>query len=483
MRAAALMAGGLAVLLLGACGFSPAQPNSTLPAVIPPQWQQPTSTLMASAAQVDDGSALIDSFADHELSALWWHTDRNNYSLQQTRAQLAVAAAQAGIDSAALWPQLSAGLASERHGGEIADEANLHQAVVSTRWEIDLWGKLAANRRASEFSLEAAVADLEAARLSQAAALGKRWFDAIQAREANTLARANRDAVENITRIVRSSFQRGIATLLDVRIAESNLALARNDEATAAQTLVTAQQLLAQIVGAGDVAQQDQPPTTIMPSDTASLPTVPPSLPSRLPAQVIRQRPDIVAAERRYRAAAETWQNARLARLPSFTLNGDAAQGGGEFSGMFSDGVYSWNIAAQLLAPVFDGGALKSRQQQAEALRIRQLYGYGEVVFNAVLEINSRIEQYRLWQQRLIAAQNLQQATNTAEQLALRDYRSGLTDLSVLLTARRDTISAERTLLSTRFNMLNNHIELLLALGGVSAVNTAAENSAETASP
>lgn len=481
MRALALCA---LSATLAACGFMPATPDEQLPAQVPSQWQHCDATpavqttapaCTGTGIHVDDGTALIGMLDDAALAVLWQTVDRNNYALAQTRMQVAVAAAQAGIDTAALWPQLGLGLQALRSGGEAVDEFTAYQAVASASWEVDLWGKLAAGKRASDYSLDSALAELEAARLSLAAQTARRWFDVIQAQQAAQLAVANRDAVENITRIVSSNYRRGLATLLDVRVAQSSLAQAISDAAAAEQTLASARQALLQLAGGGtDTPADTRAPATNrpLPANDAVLPAWLPALPARLPADVIRRRPDIVAAERRYRAAAETWQYARLSRLPSFTLTGDAAQTDDSLGDVFADGVYSWNVAAQLLAPVFDGGARRSRQQQAEALRIRELYGYGEVVFNAVLETNSRIEQLGLWQQRLSAAHNLQGATRSAEALALRDYRSGLSDLSVLLNARRDAIAADRALLATQSGALNNHIDLLLALGGVSAVAT-----------
>jgi outer membrane protein, multidrug efflux system len=464
----------LTALLLSACGFAPAAPDEDLPAAIPAAWRQCESPAQSAAAtgclrasiRVDDATALIHLYEDPDLGALWQRIEQDNYTLAQSRMQIAAAAARAGIDTAALFPQLTAGIQSLRTGGEDSAEVTSHQALANVSWEIDLWGKLAADRRASQRSLDATVADFEATELALAAQTAKRWFDLITARQAVQLADANRNAVEEIARIVGANYRRGIATLLDLRVAQSSVAQAISDAAAAAQALVSARQALAQLTGnrSGEA--------TTEPAVTAQLPAQLPALPARLPAEIVRQRPDIVAIERRYHAAAESWQTARLARLPAFTLSGDIGQSSDEFGDVFADGTYSWNVAAQLLAPLFDGGARKSAEQQAQAQRIEALYRYGEAVFNAVLEINSRIEQLALWQRRLSAAQNLQAATRSAEALALRDYRSGLADLSVLLNARRDAIAADRSLLSTQTQALTNHIDLLLALGGVSSVSS-----------
>lgn len=186
---------------------------------------------------------------------------------------------------------------------------------------------------------------------------------------------------------------------------------------------------------------------------------VPPQVPAGLPVDLLERRPDLLASERRVASAFYLTEEARLAKLPSFSLNASVGS-----SNSFNDLV--GNLGAGFVAPLFTGGALEALLDAANADQELALANYALVVLNALEEVETSLSQERLLtdRERFLAAATAN--NESAWRLAKKRYAVGEIDLLSVLQMQSRWIGARIALLHVRNERLAQRIDLHLALGG-----------------
>jgi outer membrane protein, multidrug efflux system len=173
-----------------------------------------------------------------------------------------------------------------------------------------------------------------------------------------------------------------------------------------------------------------------------------------------------VAAERRVLASLRTEETARLALLPSFTLNLEG--------GHLSDGVTSllhlnpWIFRAALgvYVPVYQGGALTAQIRIATAQQQQALAGYGSAVLAAFQEVENTLANELVLADRVRFEEAEVRSRQQAARIAGVQYKAGATDLLSVLQLQNDALGSEANLIKLRNARLANRIDLHLALGG-----------------
>jgi outer membrane protein TolC len=195
------------------------------------------------------------------------------------------------------------------------------------------------------------------------------------------------------------------------------------------------------------------------------LAAVPPPVAAGIPAEVLEQRPDLVAAERRVAAAFYTIQVAQAARLPSLALTGSAGSASSDLRDVIGAPDPFWTLAAGLFAPIFAGGDLKANVEIATSQQQAALHQYVQAVLRAFNEVETTLtnDEY------LREAEQFQEiaVTEIAGGLrqALIQYDVGLIDFTNVLLIQQNSVSTQRQLLSLRNRRLANRINLYLSLG------------------
>jgi outer membrane protein TolC len=191
-----------------------------------------------------------------------------------------------------------------------------------------------------------------------------------------------------------------------------------------------------------------------------------------LPAQLLQRRPDLIAAERQLAAAEREQDAAQKDLLPQISLTA----AGGTASQLFEnllDGDFSvWSLASNLTQPIFQGGRIRATIDRSTAVREQAAAQYRDTALRAFYEVESTLaaEQFlRVEQSKLTLAAEEATATET---LAWRRYRNGTGDFLSALDAQRTADTARSRLLSVANLLLQNRIDLYLALGGDFADNS-----------
>lgn len=444
-------------LLLTAC----ASPTSRKEATTSARSSLPEVRDVWAAAQDAVGEVQvgwIDALEDKTLAALVLEAQQNNKNLQAAAANVERSWALARRAGAELKPIV--GLAAGGSGSGIVGDSSSSgdlEVGVQASWELDIWGRLRAGTQAAVVSAEAAEADLRYAQHSLAAAVANAYLVAIEAGLQVDIARDSVDAQAELNRIFTVRYKNGFTSSEDLALSKSNLASAQATLAAAEGSQRNALRALELLLGrypGADVQVRE------------SLPRVPAAPPAGVPAEILERRPDLIAAERRVAAAFNVLDQARAARLPAISLTAGAGAASNQLSSLSDPGNVAWSLGANLLAPIFRGGALKAQVEAATAEQEQAIAAYGQAALNAFKEVETSLDQNVVLSDR---AALLGVAAIEANE-ALRVYqvrsREGEAEPFLVLLVMQRAFSAESSLLSVERARLEQWVNLNLALGG-----------------
>jgi NodT family efflux transporter outer membrane factor (OMF) lipoprotein len=263
---------------------------------------------------------------------------------------------------------------------------------------------------------------------------------------------------EKNLRLVKTAQDAGTATEVDVTTAQTQLANDRTLIPPLRQRLSVAKHALA--VYAGKVpAEFDAPDFDLR---ELNLPNV---IPVTLPSALVRDRPDILAAEAQMHVASANIGVATAALYPNVTLGGSFAQQATQLTNFFSGAYSAFNIGASLAAPIFHGGALKAQERAAYAAFEATFAGYKQVVIQAFGQVADSL-QALLHDDQDVAAQSAAVATATkALKLSRLSFQEGNSTLLQVLDVERQADRANIGLVQARSRRVLDTAQLFVALG------------------
>lgn len=334
-----------AVVLLAACA-SP-EPRQSIAALelptLPQRWHN--TPVLASITR-----DWWRAFGSDELSALVQAAQAQSHDVTTAVARVRQAEASARMAGAALLPVVTASVGASRKGrlgGHSNEEGNSFGPSLSASYEVDLWGRLGAERDGAAASLQASAFDRDAVALTVTAGVASAWLRAVALSERLSLADDNLKTARRLLVLIESRARAGGSTALEVAQQRTLVASQRRTLAALRQQADDARTAVTLLLGqpeAVSIAQRSL--------DTLTLPSVAPDMPSAL----LTRRPDIASAEARLAAADADVAAARAAMLPGLSLTAGIGTGGTQLRQMLDNPVYS--LAAALAAPIFNGGRL-----------------------------------------------------------------------------------------------------------------------------
>lgn len=482
------IAAGLPLLAASlACVSSPAR-EPDLGVTVPDDWTARSEARSAAGSEPSTSPWWTD-FADPDLDRLVADALARNRDLAAAAARIDAAVAQARIAGADLSPQIGAGINATRGknnfiglpipGGEgqvLSVTSQSFGANLSIAWEVDLWGRLRAQKATATSQIAASEADYAGAQLSLAAQTAKAWFAVLEARQQTELARSTLDS----RRVSRARIERRY--LLGTRPA-LELRFARTQEAAAEASLAFRSRQLDLALRQLDLLASRYPDAELeVKFDDNILPPPPPGIPAGLPAELVARRPDLVAAEHRLRAAGFDIKRARASLYPRLTLTGSTGTLSAEIEDLLDDDLSVWSLAGGLLQPIFQGGRLRGGVELSEA-RYREIAeGYVQQVLRAFGEVEFALAADRFLRAQERALEQAAEQSMASERLAQDRYDAGLQDYLSYLEAQRNAFLAQSELLTARRQRLDARVDLYLALGGdyLTAVATADPGSGDT---
>ena len=431
-------------------------------AVFPAAPEAPKAWAKAGISEELPEGNWIAQFNDPVMEALVTETLTANPDLRAQLAVVRAARAQARSVYGRSLPNVSvsgsAGVTSTY--SEITDERFTDPtfgARAEASWTADLWGRIQASIDEAEADLAASEADLASARLSLAAQTAIAWTDLNEALAQERVAVQTYEARDRIVTLTERRFARGLSTALDVRTARSARATAEAAIAARRQASGNATRRLEILLGRYPANEIEAP---------ADLPELAPIRAAGTPTMLLSRRPDIAASEARLVAAGLRAEQARLALLPSLTLTGSLAANETELADLIDPVRIAANAIAGLSQPVFNGGALKADRDAAIAQAERALALYAGDVLTAWREVEDTLAADEFLADQVDAQRRALDEAIEAEELATRQYSSGLVSIFNLIDAQTRRLNAESNLIAARSARVSNRISFHLAIGG-----------------
>jgi NodT family efflux transporter outer membrane factor (OMF) lipoprotein len=450
--AAAMVA---AMLTSGACVLkSPpdleAIRSESMPAVtVPTDWTAPG----AGAGPVSGN--WVASFGDQLLAAAVAEGIANNPDLQVGAARVEQAMLYAKLAGATLYPSVDI---LARGGGKMSgDNSGLQGAALTVGWELDLWGRVRYGRAAASADAASAALDFEYARQSLAAVVARTWFLATEAELQAAQARQTVSDSEALVRLAEVRSKVGVANDEDVYVARASLGTYRDAlrqiELAREQALRALELLIGRYPGAAiDVA--------------ALLPGQPPAIPSGLPSELLERRPDVVAAERRVAAAFNRVHEAKAARLPVIGLTTGVSSISSELFVLQDRDNPVWNVGANLVMPLFRGGALKTQVEIRTVEQKQAVAGFAAVGLRAFGEVENALSaEFAAREREQILVQAMADYQRAFE-IVQTQYKVGSTDLRFVTQRQLALNATQSSLIRMQAEQRVQRVNLHLALGG-----------------
>lgn len=420
-----------------------------------------------NAGQGNDGlisTGWIHTFQDERLEEIVDEVLIANPGLQAAAARLDAAQERTAPARAARLPSIDArgNTRRTRDGrGPAPDELDSNYRLsLNLNWEIDLWGRLKDLDDAAQADLEEAKAVFRGARLSLAGNSAKAWFDYITTIQLVELAEETRDSFRRNLRITERNYKAG-----DETVSALSVQLSRSTVAAAERSLIRARLNRDEAARSLEVLLGHYPSGVV--EGRTDLPGLPEVIPLGLPSELLRRRPDLVAAEADLRASARRADAAYKDLLPSLSLNADGATTSDALSRILLDPEYIvWSVASSLVQQVYQGGEPVAAAREALANNEVAIRTFTELALLAFQEVESALATERsLAEQEVFLDVELKQA-NLALAQAEREYSEGLVGILELLEAQRRAVSARTDMIELRNQRLRNRVDLHLALGG-----------------
>jgi NodT family efflux transporter outer membrane factor (OMF) lipoprotein len=459
---------GVLVMLTAGCASLPAsRPAATIT----------TAESLASQRTLAGATVTADTWPATD----WWRqlgdpqlTDLINEALvgsptlRVAAARTRAAFAQAGVATSAREPQVTGGLSNTReryseHGlvppPFAGNWSTLNQLQATLSWDLDLWGR---NRSAAASALDQAHAtavDAYAARLVLSVNVARAYIQLERAYLQLEVSQAMLKQREEIFALTRDRNAAGIDSRLELKQAESALPATREQVVQLQEIIQLTRNELAALLGQG-------PDRGIAINRPAAHALVDVVLPSRLPADLLGRRPDIVAQRWRIEASRRSVDSAKAEFYPNINLSavvGFQSLGPGT---LLTAANREIGVGPAISLPIFDGGRRRANLAAADAAYDVAVEQYNQALADALRDVADQLASFRS-----VDAQRTEQrqALSTAQEaydLAVLRYREGVGNYLQVLTTETQLLTQRSLDVELRARALDLSVSLARALGG-----------------
>ena len=407
----------------------------------------------AGEGTVADG--WLATFNDAPLQALVEEALVHNADLRVAASRVEQAGGYLKVAGASLYPAVNA---LGRAGGKLSgDNSGLTGILVSASWEIDLWGRVRYGRAAATEQYASAQADFEYGRQSLAAMVAKSWFLATEAKQQKENAEQIVTAAEQLLNIARQRLQVGAGNELDVAVARANLDVYRDTLRQLELAYEQALRALELLLGRYPAAAMEA---------SGQLDRMPPPVPTGLPSELLERRPDVVAAERRVAAAFDRVGEAKAAMLPKISLTAGVSSVSSDLFVLKDHNNPVWSAGANLLAPIYQGGALRAQVEIRTSEQKQALAEYAQAGLRAFGEVENALATEFTLKDRQTILMSAVTDNERALELANIQYRIGSVDLRTVSQQQLALFAARSSLIRVQSEARVQRVNLYLSLGG-----------------
>lgn len=446
----------LVTVLLASCQVPISRPAETAKVDLPATF---------AAASKGQNKAItvgwLKSLNDPALSRIVREALANNPNLKVAATNLKSARQGVIIGRAARLPSVSAS-SNASYGGIDGDFDDSYSLSLNANWEADLWGRLRDLEEASYADYEVAISDFRGARLSLAINAAQSWCNLITAENQLMLARQTLASFRENFRIIERGYQAGILRALDVNFGRNNIAGAEGNLRSSELARNEAARSLEVLLGRYPDAST---------SALSELPDVPAELQAGIPSQLLERRPDLTARKALIFASAKRADASRKNLLPNLILSSSNGTSSPRLQDLLNPNLLASSIAASVSQALYTGGQETAQARQAVLANEVQIQTYVQEILQAVQEVESALDTASALREQETFLEKERLQASLAEKFAEDELLLGTSDRSAtqvleLLEAQSRAVSARAALISLRNLKIQNHLDLLLALGG-----------------
>ncbi len=440
-----------AALLLPACSPHKVVHNPDAPIELPSSFH----SISAEGANLPD--RWWQSFGDPQLDKLVNTALSDNLQVLAAWERLEQVKTVTTMAGAARYPSLNVQAAVVRTQ-ETPFNIPSSPLSLNASYEVDLFKSVGNGLGAARTDEMAARDQVESLAMTLVAQIAETWFSLVSQRARLQLLSEQIKTSENFLELAEMRLGQGLGSSLDLLQQRQQLAVVSGQRPLLESAVAVLQNQLALLTG--------QTPGSIELEVRNTLPELPPLPGAGVPADLLLRRPDVRSARLAVTAADYRVAVAVSNRLPKLRLTGQY----GPFTRVQTDFSINpvWNIAASILAPLFQGGRLKAEVRRNEAVVREKSYVFGQTLLQAITEVENALVQERK-QVEYIALLEGQLAISKETLVEARArYGAGVGGQSFLqiLTALSSAQQIEQTLLTAKQQALNYRISLCRALGG-----------------
>lgn len=419
-------------------------------------------------------------FKDPSLDRLIDTAYRKNLNLRIAGVRVLEARAQLGIATGQLYPQTQQATGSvqkqrDSAGVPIAGESpksfggmSLWQSQIglTASWEIDFWGKIRRAIESADASMLAAVANYDSTLVSLTANVASLYISIRTLEKRLTIAQQNVETQRESLKIAQARFEGGTTSQRDVEQAKTVLASTQATIPVLQTQLRQAKDALCVLLGT--------PPnqlTAELGSKAAVIPAPPPQVVVGIPAELLRRRPDIRAAE--YAAAAQCAQIgvSKAQLFPAFSLLGNFGLLSSDVGKNSLADMFNWRNRTGAIGPsvqwnILNYGQITNLVRVQDARFQELLIAYQNAVLSAQQDVEDNLVAFLRTQEQAKFLEESADAALNSLKLAVIQYREGITDFTTVLTAQQSLLSAQDSLASALGNISGSLVGVYRSLGG-----------------
>ncbi|WP_022728009.1 efflux transporter outer membrane subunit [Fodinicurvata sediminis] len=456
----------LAAAFLAGCAMGP---DYEAPEIDLPQ-ELPEHSLLTEAER-EGWEDWWTRFDDPTLSLLVNRAMDQNLDIRLRAQQIQEARARLGLAEANRLPTLDGQAEATRQSPSerstippsTGEAQNLYQLSGQLGYEIDLWGRLARSQEAAEASLEESVFAHDAIELATITDVVTTYTNLRAAQREVAILESTIESREETLSLEQARYDAGETDALVLRQAESELATTRAQLPGAQQRVEQLRSALAVLVGMSPRELMDE--LQFGPGELTDL-NLPDQVPSVLPSELLKRRPDLRSAEASLMAATAQIGVAEAERFPQLNLSFLLGSTAIEFADMLTAPATTWTKGASVMGPLLDFGRGAARVDTAEALRDQAETQYRMTVLTAFQEVRDALTLYQTSAERVESVRRQVEAIQDTVRMAQLRYDEGFVGFIDVLDAQRNLLDAELALVDAMRARLNATASLFKALGG-----------------
>ena len=411
-----------------------------------------------------DTDSLLTGFNNTELQVLIDQGLKNNPNLAATATLVLDSQARARTAKGQRLPNLNLGATAGRSKNSLGTTtftSDTYALGLNSQWELDVWLKLRDQSKASYLDVIASENDLVFAQLSLAANISRAYFNFLTEQALLQHSQQSVAKIQGLESIAVRSFKRGLVTALDVQLARRDLANAKRSMTAQETVMKNAARSLNLLLGSYPNAK-----TIVDNFSNSALPKLHSTLDADIPSSVLENRPDLLASQARLQAADLQLSVARKNLLPSISLTGSGGTSSSDLADLLDTDFSVWSILSNITMPLLNRQAFKSNVDIAENSLERLTYNYANQVLNAFNEVESGLDSETSLRQQYVELTEARDYAQASSVRAKQSYAKGLIEANTLLSTELQLLAAEQNLIQTQNFLLQNRINLMLALGG-----------------